>query len=129
MENVTMQELSVARSFLAGIIISGGVVGRWLKGWLEKVFDKQMKTFTDEFDKQTEAFTKDITEITKRLDKVDMNGTKNFLVRCLSDLERGEPMSEIEKERFSEQYDFYVEHDGNSYIKTKVERLRAEGKL
>ena len=115
MENVTMQDLSVALSFLAGIIISGGVVGRWMKGWLEKVFDKQMKTF--------------ITEITRRLDKVDMHGTKNFLARCLSDMERGEPMSEIEKERFAEQYDFYVKHDGNSYIKTRVERLMQEGKL
>lgn len=96
-----------------------------MKKILNKLFAEQMKPF----EAKIEAVSKDMEEITKRLDKVDMNSTKNFLVRCLSDMERGEQMSEIEKERFGEQYDFYTAHAGNSYIKTRVERLKAEGKL
>ena len=68
-------------------------------------------------------------EISKRLNKVDMQACKNFLVRCLSDLERGDALGEVEKERFKEQYDYYINHDGNSYIKDKVEKYKAEGKL
>lgn len=118
MGSITIQDLSVALSFFAGIIVSGGIIGKWMKSWLEKIFEKQMDTFKDE-----------IEEITTRLDRVDIEACKNFLVRCLSDVERGEPMAETEKERFYEQYEHYVSSGGNSYIKQKVEHLKQEGKL
>ena len=118
MENITIQDLSVALSFFAGIIVSGGVVGRWMKGWLEKIFERQMAEFKDE-----------IEEVTTRIDKVDLESCKNFLVRYLSDIERGEIITEVESERFWEQYEHYSNAGGNSYIKTKIEKLQKEGKL
>lgn len=68
-------------------------------------------------------------EINKRMDKVALESCKNYLVRCLSDLEKGEELSEAAKIRYGEQYDYYINHGENSYIKSGTEKYRAEGKL
>ena len=73
--------------------------------------------------------TESINQINDRLDKVDMEATKNFLVRCLSDVEKGERMTEVEAERFWEQYEHYIAAGGNTYIKNKVVKLQEEGKI
>ena len=70
-----------------------------------------------------------LSDLEARINEVDMEGCKNFLVRCISDFEKNQPVNETELERFWEQYDYYLEHDGNSYIRTKVEKLKAEGKI
>ena len=43
--------------------------------------------------------------------------------------EQDEPIDEIERERFWEQYEHYVKCGGNSYIQRKVENLKQAGKL
>lgn len=65
-------------------------------------------------------------------DKIDAYGSdnaKNYLVPFLSKVERGEPIDEIELERFHEEYAFYLKHGGNSYVKSRVDKLIKEGKL
>jgi hypothetical protein len=65
-------------------------------------------------------------------DKIDAYGSdnaKNYLVPFLSKVERGEPIDEIELERFHEEYEFYLKHGGNSYVKSRVDKLIKEGKL
>jgi hypothetical protein len=51
------------------------------------------------------------------------------LVRSLGDIDKGNPMDEIEKERLWEQYEHYQKIGGNSYIKRKIEQLQNDGKL
>lgn len=75
------------------------------------------------------AINKAFEPIQKRIDDVDMNATKNFLVRSLSDIERGEKLDGVERMRFFEQLEHYVKLGGNSYIKDEVERLKKENKL
>lgn len=58
-----------------------------------------------------------------------LDSAKDYLVLFLARLERGEPVDNIEVERFHERYTFYTEHGGNSYIKDKVEKLKKDGKL
>ena len=58
-----------------------------------------------------------------------METRKNFLVQCISNIEQGEKMEEIEMERFHESYAKYLDDGGNSYIKGRVEKLKTEGKL
>lgn len=58
-----------------------------------------------------------------------LDNAKNYIVPFLSRLERGEPVSDIEIVRFWEEYAYYTEHGGNSYIKDKVEKLQKDGKL
>lgn len=70
------------------------------------------------------------TDIQKDIRKVDEECTKNFLVSFLKDVERGELIDDVERERFYEAYDHYTnELHLNSYIHQKVKKLEKEGKL
>ena len=80
---------------------------------------------TDQLKRLTDA----ITQIDERLAKVDMEASKNFLVRCLADVEKGQGLTVAETMRFKEQYDYYLNHGGNSYIKDEVDKFKREGKL
>ena len=66
--------------------------------------------------------------INKKIDDVDMNATKNFLVRCIADIDK-EGIDQVTKIRFYEQYEHYQKLGGNSYIKDEIERLKKEEKL
>lgn len=118
MENITLGSAADFLTWLAGIAGALLILIRVLKKILNKLFEEQMEQVGEE-----------IRAISDKIDKVDMDSCKNLLVRCLADVERGEPMTETEKERFYEQYEHYREHDGNSYIKQRVENLQREGKL
>ena len=58
-----------------------------------------------------------------------MDNAKDYIVPFIARLERGEPISDIELERFWEEYHFYRDNNGNSYIKSRVEKLQKDGKL
>lgn len=65
----------------------------------------------------------------KLLESLAMDNAKNYIVPFLARMERGEPVDSIEVERFHEEYKYYREHNGNSYIKSRVEKLQKDGKL
>ena len=66
----------------------------------------------------------------KKIDNIAIGSIKNFLVRTLAEIERGEEVDETVKARLFEEYDKYTkEYHQNSYIHTKWERLKKEGKL
>ena len=67
--------------------------------------------------------------VEKLLEPLSLDNAKNYLVPFLSKVERGEPCDEIELERFHEEFTFYTNHGGNSYIKSRVAKLQKEGKL
>ena len=70
-----------------------------------------------------------INNLSGKVDDVDMNSCKNFLVRFLADAEQGNEIDEIEKERFYEVYEHYTKKGGNSYIHDKYDKLKKSGKL
>lgn len=74
-----------------------------------------------------------ITGVKKAVEKLlvplAMDNAKNYIVPFLARVERGEPVDSIELERFHEEYKFYTDHDGNSYIKSRVEKLKEAKKL
>lgn len=65
----------------------------------------------------------------KLLESLAMDNAKNYIVPFLARMERGEPVDSIEVERFHEEYKYYRDHNGNSYIKSRVEKLQKGGKL
>lgn len=67
--------------------------------------------------------------IEEKIDRVDMNATKNYLVARIDDVKAGQQMNDISRERFHEQYQHYIDLGGNSYIKVEVERLIKENKI
>ena len=107
MEQITLGQIA---SWAAFVVALGGSVAAIIKG-VQKVVEKLLEP------------------IQKRLDAVDLENCKNYLVTFLAGVERGQEHDEIELERFHEQLGHYQQIGGNSYIKSKVEKLQKEGKL
>lgn len=113
MENITIGDINAFLVYLIGL---GGVIFT-VYNTVKKGIDKGFKPIND------------------KIDKVDMNATKNFLVARISEIKSGSELDDISKERFIEQYDHYIKPKsegglgGNSYIKLEVDKLKAEGKL
>ena len=118
MENITLGGIAVAVTFLVALITGVGVLVKRLKEWVQAALKEQLDEIRSE--------NKDLK---KRIDNVDLNTTKNFLVARLSEIEHGKTLEDIENERFWEEYQHYCEIGGNSYIKRKVEQLKAENRL
>ena len=103
--------------FLGGLIAGLTYLYATLKKWLSKVFEEQ-----------SIEMKKRLDEIDRRLDTMDKETTKNYLVQFLSEVKRGEKINETERQRFYEQYHHYTEDlKGNTYIKTEVEKLQKKG--
>lgn len=100
MENITLGDIATWAAFVVAL---GGSVAAIIKG------------------------VKNAVE--KLLEPLSLDNAKNYLVPFLSKVERGEPVDEIELERFHEEFTFYTNHGGNSYIKSRVAKLQKEGKL
>lgn len=74
------------------------------------------------------AVAKALEPLNKRIDEVEMQGIKNFLVQEISEIKRSDiPIDEVAKKRFFEEYDLYIEKKQNSYIKHEVEELKKKG--
>lgn len=74
-------------------------------------------------------FESKLKPINTRLNDIELSSDKNFIVRFLADIEQGNEIDEVERERFYEIYQRYRELGGNSYIKSRVDKLTSEGKL
>ena len=111
MEEITLGQISAAVLFL--VALGGGVVVlvKWIRGVIVKVMQEELEPMK------------------KQLMAVDLENCKNYLVMYLASVDRGEKKDPIEEERFYEEFEHYCKIGGNSYIKTKVEQLKAAGKI
>lgn len=117
--NINLADLGTWLAFLAALIGSCGAIYAAIKKALKKLFDVQTKSIQLRIDQNSES-----------IKKVDMENCKNFLVSFLARCDRQDcVIEEIEKARFWEQYEHYLELGGNSYIRNRVEQLRKDGKL
>ena len=66
----------------------------------------------------------------KKIEEVELQTTKNFLIQELSEIKRNkDPLDEVTKKRFFEEYDAYIARKQNSYIKHEVEECQKKGLL
>lgn len=107
MENITLGTIATYVAFLVALI--GGF--EFLLARFNKLFDNKLKP------------------INTRLNEIELSSDKNFIVRFLADIEQGNQVDDVEKERFYEIYQRYKELGGNSYVAHKVDKLEKEGKL
>lgn len=118
-ENITLGQIAAAVAVIVALIAGFKKINDTVKESMSKVFKELMQPFSDQ-----------LTNIETKLNSIDKGTCKNFLVRCLADVEKGNPMSEVETERFWEQYDHYInELHENTYIEAWTERLKKEGKI
>lgn len=120
MENITLEQIAAGLALIVGIIAS--VV--YLKTKIEEAIENLL---TEKF----KALNLRMDTIEDKIDKVDMETVKNFLVRYLADVERSNNAILLpqENQRFWEEYQHYIDNDGNSYIKEWVEKLKKKGLL
>lgn len=116
MENITIGQIAVGIAFVVALV--GGLTS--LKKLITKGIEDALK---DKFEK----LEKSQAEIIKRLDMVDIENCKNYLITFLSEVARGELKDEIEIKRFWEEYEHYAACGGNSYVRHKVEELQKRG--
>ena len=114
---------------IASIIVSGGVVAGFALKVGKGILNKELKPFKDKIDKMEKDRKDQHNETLQKIDDVKLYTDKNFLVRFLADVEQGNKIDEVEKERFYEVYKDYRGLGGNSYIQHKVDKLQKEGKL
>lgn len=124
--NVTVGEaITAVLAILAGLVAflkgmeylwkkTAGVIHKWFSEGLEEGF---------------EPINQKLTELTEDTQQLRLSVCKNYIVRFLADIEQGQIVDEVEKQRFYENYDLYISLGGNSYLKDKVERMRKQGKL
>jgi len=118
-QDLTLEQLSVIIVFILGLIV--GI--RQLK---KEIKDAIAKSLKDEFDKVTGK----LEDLQESIAGIDVQVTKNFLVRYLADVEREDVIFDAEKQRFWEEYDHYIDDLGeNSFIKEWVKELEKSGKL
>lgn len=114
-ENVTLGEFAIFLAFLVTCITTVKTLRKHLRDTVEELLK-------DSFEK----IEKSQADIMKRLNTVDLENCKNYLVTFLAELSRGEPKDETERQRFWEEYEHYTQNGGNSYIKNKVEEMKAK---
>lgn len=106
-ENITIGDIATIVAFFVAII--GGFEFLYVR--FNKLFDRKLQP------------------LNTRLDDIELSSDKNFIVRFLADIEQGNQVDEVERERFYEIYERYKQLGGNSYVSHKVEKLRKEDKL
>lgn len=113
MDQITIGQAAGALALIVAIIAGVNSLKKSVKGWLDSALKEQFQAI--------ETTQKDIL---KRLDSVDIENCKNYLVTFLAEAARGEMKDETEMQRFWEEYEHYCKLGGNSYIKNKVEELK-----
>ena len=116
MDKITIGEVAAAVALLIALIGGGIKIKQWIQEGIRA-------TLKDELG----ALKKDIESLRTELHKEDKEKTKNYLVACIADIERGQEWTAVERQRFYEQYDHYTKDlEGNTYIKTAVEQYEHE---
>jgi hypothetical protein len=118
MDTITLGEIGLLLGFVAALVASFGTIGKVVQKAVKKAFEGGLKPTNDKIDK-----------IEKKVEEVDLNTCKNFLVARLSEIEQGINLDSVAEERFWEQYEHYLAIGGNTYIQHKVEQLEKDGKL
>lgn len=102
MENITIGQIGTFLALIVGILGSMKYLSNEVKKFLEK----------------------SLNPINDSIKNLDISQCKNFLVRYLADVEQGNILDEVEKERAYEIYDHYTNDlKQNSYIHKRWEEL------
>lgn len=106
MENITLGQIYNTLLWIVAFVGTVGTIVTTIIVFLNKIIKKQL------------------SPLNEKIDKLDLNDCKNFLVRFLADVERGQAIDEVEEKRAHDVYDHYRDDlHANSYIKDKWEKL------
>lgn len=118
MEAWTLGAVAVGLAFITTLVATIKKLIRDLSDAISSVVKQEMKPLEAKLD-----------VLTNKLDDVDINSSKNFLVARFGEIERGEVLDEITRQRVYEEYEHYMELGGNSYIHSRFDELKRKGCL
>ena len=125
MDGITIGQIGELALWVVSVGGAVAAIYKFSTSTLQKSISKTLEPTNQKIDE----LNRKIDLLETKHDESDMSRVKDFLVEFLARIERNEPIDEEELERFWENYDFYNAHGGNSYIHSKMEKLKAEGKL
>lgn len=127
---LTLEQISALVIFVGGLIAGIKYLKKEIGEALKKILEGQFKEMNDKLDNVQEELNGKLDEMEKSIKKLDIQTSKNFLIRYLADIERGEDIYESEKQRFWDEYKHYKDDlKENAYITEWVDKLKKEGKL
>ncbi len=117
MENITLGAIAKSLAFIVALIGSAIYLKKGTIKGLSKVINSQL-----------EPIKVEIKELKEETSKNNLSSIKTDLINLMELADKKE-ISQEQKIRSYELYDFYCTHGGNSYVHDKWERLRKEGKI
>lgn len=117
MENITLGAIAKSLAFIIALIGSVVYLKKGTIKGLSKVIDNQL-----------EPIKADIQTLKEETSKNNLSSIKTDLINLMELADKKE-ISQEQKIRSYELYDYYCQHGGNSYVHDKWERLRKEGKI
>lgn len=128
MDQITLAAVVAGIIALAAFIKAVAYLKKQMEGAIEGMLTDKFTDVNNKIDGLQTDMNQGFSDINQKIDKSDMEACQNFLVHCLTDFDRGIG-DDAMLQRFWKQYDYYIDHDGNSYIKSRVEDLKQSGKL
>lgn len=116
MENITLGQIASAIGLLTVII-----------GFLWKIY-KSVDNFNDTISSLSGQIDSIKKELNEKIDKNEFNHVKSAIINYMCMAEEY-ALSEEQRRNAHELYDWYIDHNGNSYVKEKWEILTKEGKI
>lgn len=117
MESITIGELAKALTLIVGLI-----------GSITYIKNGTVKSMTKVIDNRLEPIKEEIEVLKCETNKNNLSSIKTDLINLMELADKG-TISEEQKIRLHELYDYYHKHGGNSYVHNKWERLLKENKL
>ena len=117
-EGWTIGAIALGLSFILGFIKTVRDLKKMIAESIGDVVKAEIKPLNEKVDR-----------IEEKIDSVDLEATKNFLVARFEEISRGREIDETMRQRIYEMMNHYEKLGGNSYIHARFEQLKKENKL
>lgn len=126
---IAVEDLTAFISVIAGTITGVLIISKFLNGLMTKWANTLIEPIDQKIDQSNKEIKGLIEQNSEDVKQMKLDLCKNLLTRYLSDIERGTKLTEIELERFNDINSNYIKLGGNSYIHSKIDKYKAQGKL
>lgn len=126
---IAVEDITAFISVVAGAITGVLIISKFLNGLMTKWASTLIEPIDQKIDQSNREIKWLIEQNSEDVKQMKLDLCKNLLTRYLSDIERGTKLTEIELERFNDINSNYIKLGGNSYIHSKIDKYKAQGKL
>nr|DAX99359.1 MAG TPA: hypothetical protein [Caudoviricetes sp.] len=126
---IAVEDITAFISVVAGAITGVLIISKFLNGLMTKWANTLIEPIDQKIDQSNREIKGLIEQNSEDVKQMKLDLCKNLLTRYLSDIERGTKLTEIELERFNDINSNYIKLGGNSYIHSKIDKYKAQGKL